>query len=143
MMKRLLLLLVAGAIPALAGPGDIPLDTGSIAATNAYTAVIGPFSGPIAQVDVSLSNTSSVSVDVQTVATSGTKVAKTVLSSGAIVASRSYQPAARMVTVTGTTFTNDQPATIWLSDDLLRVTVSNKNAAVTNSARVTIIRGME
>lgn len=143
-MKRLLIgLLTCLAIGARAGALDVTIDSGTIATSGVYTVLLPALSGPIKQVDVYLSNTSAVSVDVVASATNGAKVAKTILSSGSIVASRSYRPRVLSETTTGAGITSNIPVEIWLADDRLLVTISNKNAAVTTSEKVTIIRGGE
>lgn len=144
MMKRLLIgLLTCLAAGANAGALDVTFDSGTIATAGSYAVLSGPISGPIKQVDVYLSATSAVTVDVVSSATNGAKVAKTILSSGSIVASRSFRPRALSETTAGASITSNVPVEIWMADDRLLVTISNKSAAVTTSAKVTIIRGGE
>lgn len=137
----LLLTLVLSASVALAGRDDFRFDTGTIAATNSYSETkADPKSGCVKQIDVSLgSNTGAVSVSVFTVSTNGSEVGKTLLAIPSTTVSRSYPVRQAPVTSAGAALTNETYVPFYLSEDKVRVVVSNLNAAISTRVKVTVI----
>ena len=140
-MRHSLIIALLMAMPVLAGVDDFRFDTGTIAATNSYAETkADPKSGCIKQIDVSLgSNTGAVSVSVFTVSTNGTEVGKSLLAIPTTTVSGSYPIRQAPVTVAGAALTNETYVPIYLSEDKVRLVVSNLNAAITTRVKVTVI----
>lgn len=141
-MRRVLLLLALLAVaPVFAGVDDFRFDTGTIAATNSYSETkADPKSGCVKQIDVSLgSNTGAVSVSVFTVSTNGTEVSKSLLAIPTTTVSGSYPVRQAPVTSAGAALTNETYVPFYLSEDKVRIVVSNLNAAISTRVKVTVI----